>query len=44
MTFPQDLNHLDTSEQKPYTICHPTTAELRTHISDQVMAEYAISK
>jgi len=41
MTFPQDYNGKN-GEGKPYTICHPTTAELRSYISEQVMAEYAI--
>ena len=42
MTFPQDYNNKN-SEGKPYDICHPTTAELRNYISEQVMAEYALT-
>ena len=43
MTFPQDYNNKN-PEGKAYSICHPTTAELRTYINDQVMAEYALTK
>jgi len=42
MTFPQDYNKKN-DEGKPYTICHPTTAELRSYINEQVMAEYALT-
>lgn len=42
MTFPQDYNNKN-QEGKPFSICHPTTAELRNYISDQVMAEFALT-
>ena len=42
MTFPKDYNKKN-KEGRSYDICHPTTAELRNYISDQVMAEYALT-
>jgi stage V sporulation protein G len=42
MTFPQDYNKSN-KDGVPYSICHPTTAELRNYISEQVMAEYALT-
>lgn len=43
MTFPQDYNNQN-KDGKPYSICHPTTAELRDYINSQVMAEYALTE
>lgn len=42
MTFPQDYSKKNATG-KGYTICHPTTAELRNHINEQVMAEFALT-
>jgi len=42
MTFPQDYNKKNSVGQG-YSICHPTTAELRNYISEQVLAEYALT-
>lgn len=42
MTFPQDYSNKNENGQ-PYSICHPTTAELRNHISEQVLAEYSLT-
>jgi stage V sporulation protein G len=42
MTFPQDYNN-KSADGKSYSICHPTTAELRNYMNEQVMAEYAIT-
>lgn len=39
--FPQEYNK---EANKGYDICFPTTAELRTYMSDQVLAQYSISK
>ena len=41
MTFPQDSGHPGIKDQK--IVCHPTTAELRVHINEHVMAEYEFS-
>jgi DNA-binding cell septation regulator SpoVG len=38
--FPQEYNK---DANKGYDICFPTTAELRTYISDQVLSQYSIS-
>lgn len=43
MTFPQDYNKKN-SGGKAYSICHPTTAELRNYINENVMAEYLLSE
>ena len=43
MTFPQDYQKKN-KDGKPYDICHPTTAELRNYIDEQVMAEYALTE
>ena len=40
MTFPQDYSK---QEGNTYSICHPTTADLRNYINEQVMAEYALT-
>jgi len=42
MTFPQDNSDKNKTGAK-MDICHPTTAELRNYISEQVMAEYALT-
>jgi stage V sporulation protein G len=38
--FPQEYNK---AAGKGYDICFPTTAELRTYISDQVLNQYSMS-
>jgi len=42
MTFPHDYNK-KTTDGKPYSICHPTTAALRDYINSQVMVEYSLT-
>ena len=42
MTFPQDRSKENT-DGKNYDMCHPTTAELRNYIHDQVLAEYELT-
>lgn len=42
MAFPQDYNNKNT-EGRPYTVCHPTTAELRNYIQEHVIAEYELT-
>lgn len=39
ITFPQEYSE---KAQKGYDICFPITAKLRSYISDQVLAQYAI--
>jgi len=44
MAFPQDHAWDDTSKEgHKYSICHPTTREIRNYIDEQVMAEYALT-
>lgn len=43
MTFPQDYTNKN-KEGKFYDICHPTTAELRNYINEQVMTEYTLTR
>jgi len=41
MQFPQDMSR--EGEPENMALCHPTTAKLRQHISDQVLAEYSFT-
>ncbi len=41
IAFPQEYNK---KEGKGYDICFPTTAELRSYFSEQVLSQYEISK
>lgn len=43
MTFPQDTSGEYNEKAKTYNICHPATSALREHISEQVLAEYALT-